>query len=761
MSGEPKFIRATKTSHHYQGQINGKPYVVPHSYGEKGIPIRHAIITARAFVAHHNPDLTPEELARVHSHINGIHGGQEMYESYATRPDVGRGHSQHEVYVHKNHAIRRLEGLYHIYPPGSPHESIDAGVSLQHAKSIIDKLPKTVKEEEDPMITEKKLTAPEVTKKEEIVRGMKKNLQGFKERYGKRAKEVMHATAAKKAKELAEGHKYDNAMSGRLPAHLTYDPKSEDIQVGDKVHLGFGHRGGAGYTGTVHKIEGNQVHVKTGDARIVVGPRKHVTLDEEVSYHNESSKFMSTYRRNESQNRHTANILHLATHFGSKADQEQAKFFHAELKKHGHQPHHEEAYALHQKLWPKAVKAHELTEELKFKRAGSAYEAMEKKVRKNDKNFVPSFEHWKKLAPHSALLKKSVTKKSTPNKTNELSEEVEQLDEVMTPEHLHYIFSKAEHPKDAKKAENKGAVKSKFDYKKFSKDRQKNPHKFIAGLKEEAEQLDELKKHGHQPHHEAAYKLHEKLWSSAVAAHNHVKEPGEAMPPPRRGENFSEAKMSQIEKYPFAFSKGARKDFALEKKKAKKLWPKAQKEHELTESTQLDKSSESLFVHHKRHFDKYDKELDDVDPKYRAEVRRMRAHHENEMNHHYSQMTPKQKSKHGPHFRPMQEEVEQLDELKKSTLKSYIKKAAHEIPQHERNAQRMMTYAQLARSRQAAKRYDQVADKAFSKVEKRERGIKQAADKLEESQPNGTFETVKSVIAEAIAKKKYRTEGSK
>jgi hypothetical protein len=53
-------------------------------------------------------------------------------------------------------------------------------------------------------IDEKTLTAPETKKKEEIVKSMKKNLAGFRSRYGDRAKEVMYATATKQAKKVAE-----------------------------------------------------------------------------------------------------------------------------------------------------------------------------------------------------------------------------------------------------------------------------------------------------------------------------------------------------------------------------------------------------------------------------------------------------------------------------------------------------------------------------------------------------------------------------
>jgi hypothetical protein len=49
-------------------------------------------------------------------------------------------------------------------------------------------------------IQERSLTEPEMKKKEDIVKGMKKNLAGFKDRYGDRAKEVMYATSTQMAK---------------------------------------------------------------------------------------------------------------------------------------------------------------------------------------------------------------------------------------------------------------------------------------------------------------------------------------------------------------------------------------------------------------------------------------------------------------------------------------------------------------------------------------------------------------------------------
>ena len=50
------------------------------------------------------------------------------------------------------------------------------------------------------LLSERSLTKGEETKKEKIVKGMKKNKDDFKKRYGKDAEAVMYATATKNAK---------------------------------------------------------------------------------------------------------------------------------------------------------------------------------------------------------------------------------------------------------------------------------------------------------------------------------------------------------------------------------------------------------------------------------------------------------------------------------------------------------------------------------------------------------------------------------
>lgn len=73
----------------------------------------------------------------------------------------------------------------------------DAGMKRRaNMAKAVDRLTKEDVEQMD----ERTLTPSETSKKEEIVKSMKKGLSGFKQRYGERAKEVMYATATKQAK---------------------------------------------------------------------------------------------------------------------------------------------------------------------------------------------------------------------------------------------------------------------------------------------------------------------------------------------------------------------------------------------------------------------------------------------------------------------------------------------------------------------------------------------------------------------------------
>ena len=89
-------------------------------------------------------------------------------------------------------------GMKHDKRGDSKDKMALAKTSHKREKGInkaVDRLAK-----EDVQLDERTLTADETKEKEKNVKGMKKSLSGFKDRYGDRAKEVMYATATKMAK---------------------------------------------------------------------------------------------------------------------------------------------------------------------------------------------------------------------------------------------------------------------------------------------------------------------------------------------------------------------------------------------------------------------------------------------------------------------------------------------------------------------------------------------------------------------------------
>ena len=87
---------------------------------------------------------------------------------------------------------------------GIDFESLSDDELQEVANEAHDILSKQLKQ-----IDEREMTDAEMKKREKIVKGMKKGMAGFKERYGERAKSVMYATANKQAmKEETESEHY-------------------------------------------------------------------------------------------------------------------------------------------------------------------------------------------------------------------------------------------------------------------------------------------------------------------------------------------------------------------------------------------------------------------------------------------------------------------------------------------------------------------------------------------------------------------------
>ena len=122
--------------------------------------------------------------------LKGIHAGLSKHYSAVTdkkgynQGQAGWGHVSDIKGIH-----RQLQDI---------HDNI-----LQHGEWAKPVQAKTAMREETEL-DERTLTTGEMNKREDLVKGMKKGLSGFKARYGKDAKSVMYATATKLAKEEVE-----------------------------------------------------------------------------------------------------------------------------------------------------------------------------------------------------------------------------------------------------------------------------------------------------------------------------------------------------------------------------------------------------------------------------------------------------------------------------------------------------------------------------------------------------------------------------
>ena len=97
-------------------------------------------------------------------------------------------------------------------------DTVDESAVMKRALEVI----------EGAVMLEKEMTDAQMAKREEIVKGMKKNMAGFKKRYGNRAEAVMYATATKQA--MAEG-----ADSYMPSGEEIMGKRPEDETMGDKV----------------------------------------------------------------------------------------------------------------------------------------------------------------------------------------------------------------------------------------------------------------------------------------------------------------------------------------------------------------------------------------------------------------------------------------------------------------------------------------------------------------------------------------------
>lgn len=135
---------------------------------------------------------------------------------------------------------------------------------------------------EDQEVSEEKMTDSEMKKREDYVKGMKKNLSSFKDKYGERAKDVMYATATKMAMkedtDLEEGYivKYHAADGEHKNSSKVFNDKAKAEKhavLGNSIN-----KVGGRYT--VHKIDSEGRAVKEEvELDEAMSPQKQMDFD--------------------------------------------------------------------------------------------------------------------------------------------------------------------------------------------------------------------------------------------------------------------------------------------------------------------------------------------------------------------------------------------------------------------------------------------------------------------------------------------------
>lgn len=98
---------------------------------------------------------------------------------------------------------------------------------------------------------------------------------------------------------------------GTVPGGIQMD-ESDSYKVGDRVHMGLAVKGGAGHIGTVHKIDGDSVHIKLHEygkfgERVVKGHKSLVSSlheDKQSEYDEETELINQNKKKPENQKEH-------------------------------------------------------------------------------------------------------------------------------------------------------------------------------------------------------------------------------------------------------------------------------------------------------------------------------------------------------------------------------------------------------------------------------------------------------------------------
>lgn len=370
-----------KTSHQYQGKINGKTFVVPHGkldiYSDKYYKAHSdETITSREHVAQHNPDFSKEEIDAVHAHIKKVHG-TKMNE---------------EKSVFDKHQIKIAKQTLKMHPAavgfmGGPDHEESRKILKKHGWS--DEQIKKHELSEEHLNEEKKFDIYHKNKYH-VSTTQSKTAKEAKEKYLKAYPkhnpndvkvslsegcveyvEDPSVTADDYREEmLSEMYRTIAAQYAALmkpiPDHIYHHGKDEDLHA-----IIAHHRKKAVETAKTDPdaAKKHQEHVENAKKVLIYRKKTATQLREELELNEAFKKHLTAsgevdhkkvntqYKRNENQNRHMENVVLLAKHYGTEDEHATATNHLEDGKKAGHNIHHEENSKLHIALLNKMRKA--------------------------------------------------------------------------------------------------------------------------------------------------------------------------------------------------------------------------------------------------------------------------------------------------------------------------------------------------------------------------------------------------------------------
>ena len=249
---------------HFKIHVNGKTeHFVHHNYENS-----HATDSKEEIHYQVKRQLKHLSPARQKAVTNAVHASYRMKEEVDLKEGITK------VY-HKFMAKRAGKKADHAYDMGDEKEfqkqvdnteyhRVKAGGRPTRintdpdAKMLTTRAPR----KEEVELEERTMTDAEMKKREDIVKGMKKNVAGFKSKYGDRAKEVMYATATKMA--MKEESEIDESfINGREYASqgVMHPDHAKLHKVGDTRDF-YAHGTGDKISGKVTKNDGKSVHIQ-------------------------------------------------------------------------------------------------------------------------------------------------------------------------------------------------------------------------------------------------------------------------------------------------------------------------------------------------------------------------------------------------------------------------------------------------------------------------------------------------------------------